>query len=152
MELHTQTFATLGAAEQQAIREDVEERYISYAFLRQSGTQHGNLKVDLQNDFTTGNNRYQRTANRFFTYLTSTARQLTQSERTHGLLKRVVGGMEIKLVEETEPGRPPMENLLTKNIGRTRNALSATRRGIHHRTARKMTMKMTSLVPAKQKV
>jgi hypothetical protein len=58
MELHTQTFATLGAAEQQAVREDAEERYISYAFLRQSGTQHGNLKVDLQNDFTTGDNRY----------------------------------------------------------------------------------------------
>jgi hypothetical protein len=55
-ELHTQAFATLNAAEQQAVREDAEERYISYAFLRQSGTQHGNLKVDLQNDFTTGDN------------------------------------------------------------------------------------------------
>jgi len=58
MELHTQTFATLGAAEQETVREDAEERYISYAFLRQSGLQHGNLKVDLQNDFTTGDNRY----------------------------------------------------------------------------------------------
>jgi hypothetical protein len=58
MELHTQTFTTLGAAEQQVVREDAEERYISYAFLRQSGTQHGNLKMDLQNNFTTGNNRY----------------------------------------------------------------------------------------------
>jgi hypothetical protein len=26
--------------------------------LQQSGNQHGNLKVDLQNDFTTGSNRY----------------------------------------------------------------------------------------------
>ena len=52
-ELHHQDFATLGAAEQQAVREDAEERYISYAFLRQeSGNQHANLKVDLQNDFT----------------------------------------------------------------------------------------------------
>jgi hypothetical protein len=59
MELHNQAFATLGAAEQQAIREDAEERYsISFAFLRQSGLQHGNLNVDLQNDFTTGDNRY----------------------------------------------------------------------------------------------
>jgi hypothetical protein len=58
MELHNQAFATLGAVEQQAVREDAEERYVSYAFLRQSGTQHGNLKVDLQNDFTTGDNRY----------------------------------------------------------------------------------------------
>jgi hypothetical protein len=56
MELHTQTFATLGAVEQQTVREDAEEHYISYAFLRQSGLQHRNLKVDLQNDFTTGDN------------------------------------------------------------------------------------------------
>jgi hypothetical protein len=60
MELHQQAFATLGAAEeQQAVHEDAEERYyISHAFLRQNGLQHGNLKVDLQNDFTIGDNRY----------------------------------------------------------------------------------------------
>jgi hypothetical protein len=44
--------------EQQLVRDDVEERYVSYAFLRQSGTQRGNLNVDFQNDFTTGDNRY----------------------------------------------------------------------------------------------
>jgi hypothetical protein len=33
MELHTQAFATLGAAEQEAVRTDAEERYLSYAFL-----------------------------------------------------------------------------------------------------------------------
>jgi hypothetical protein len=56
MELHYQAFAALGAAEQQALREDTEERFISYAFQRQSGAQHGNLKVDLQNDFTSQKN------------------------------------------------------------------------------------------------
>jgi hypothetical protein len=40
------------------VRDDAEERYVSYAFPRQSGKQHGNLKVDIQNDFTTGDNRY----------------------------------------------------------------------------------------------
>jgi hypothetical protein len=35
---------------------NAEERYISYAFLRQSRAQHGNLKVDLRNDFTTSSN------------------------------------------------------------------------------------------------
>ena len=57
-DLHSQDFTSLGAAEQSAVRVDAEERYISYAFLRQSGNQHGNLKVDLQNDFTTGDNHY----------------------------------------------------------------------------------------------
>jgi hypothetical protein len=52
-EYYTQAFADLGAVDQQLVRDDTEERYVSYAFLRQIGTQHGNLKVDLQNNFTT---------------------------------------------------------------------------------------------------
>jgi hypothetical protein len=55
-ENHTLTFAALSAEQKQAVREDAEERYISYAFLRQSRAQHSNLKVDLRNDFTTGSN------------------------------------------------------------------------------------------------
>jgi hypothetical protein len=86
MELHTQTFASLGAAEQQTVREDAEERYISYAFLRQSGLQHGNLKVDLQNDFTTGDNRYpknrQQTLHLLDKYTKTVVTKTTPSEGT----------------------------------------------------------------------
>jgi hypothetical protein len=86
MELHTQAFATLGVAEQQAVREDAEERYVSYAFLRQSGKQHGNLRVDLQNDFTTGDNRYpknrQQTLHLLDKYSKTAAPRATQSEGT----------------------------------------------------------------------
>jgi hypothetical protein len=57
-ESYTRAFTDLRAAEQQIVRDDAEEQYVSYAFLCQSGTQHGNLKVNLQNDFTTGDNRY----------------------------------------------------------------------------------------------
>jgi hypothetical protein len=57
-ELHHRAFATLAPAEQQAVREDAEERYIAYAFLRQSGKQHESFQVDLKNGFTTGDNRY----------------------------------------------------------------------------------------------
>ena len=56
--IYTQTFTALTEAEQLVTREDAKERYLSYALLRQSGTQHGNMKVDLQNDFTNGDNRY----------------------------------------------------------------------------------------------
>ena len=59
--LHHQDFASLGDAKQEAIRADAEERYISYVFLKQSGVQHGTLKVDLKNDFTTGDNHYPKT-------------------------------------------------------------------------------------------
>jgi hypothetical protein len=46
-ESHTRAFADLGAVEQQLVRDDAEERYVSYTFLCQKRTQHGNLKVDL---------------------------------------------------------------------------------------------------------
>jgi Flp pilus assembly protein TadG len=57
-ETYTSAFVDLGAAKQRIVRDDAEERYASNAFLRQSGNQHCNLNVDLQNDLTTGNNRY----------------------------------------------------------------------------------------------
>jgi hypothetical protein len=46
-ESYTRAFTDLGPVEQQLVQDDAEERYVSYAFLLQSGTQHGNLKVDL---------------------------------------------------------------------------------------------------------
>ena len=55
------TFSGLSLADQEAVRKDTEERHVSHAFLRQSGAQHGKLKVDLQNDFTTGDNHYPKT-------------------------------------------------------------------------------------------
>ncbi len=60
-ENHTLTFAALSGEQRQAVCKDAEERYISYTFLCQSRAQHGNLKVDLRNDFTTGSNRYPKT-------------------------------------------------------------------------------------------
>jgi hypothetical protein len=55
------TFTSLTPAQQETVRTDAEERYVSYVFLRQSGLQHAKLKVDLQNDFTTGDNHYPKT-------------------------------------------------------------------------------------------
>jgi hypothetical protein len=51
-------FKDLTPEEQLEVRTKAEERYLSYVFLRQSGKQHNKLKVDLQNDFTTGDDRY----------------------------------------------------------------------------------------------
>jgi hypothetical protein len=51
-------FAAMTPNQQADTRVKAEERYLSYVFLRQSGKQHNKLKVDLQNDFTTGDDRY----------------------------------------------------------------------------------------------
>jgi hypothetical protein len=61
MELYNQSFETLGDAEQQAVREDTEERYTSLAFLLQSGSQHSKLKESSRDSFTMGNNNYPKT-------------------------------------------------------------------------------------------
>jgi hypothetical protein len=51
-------FENMTPEQQTDTRDKAEERYLSYVFLRQSGKQHNKLKIDLQNDFTTGDDRY----------------------------------------------------------------------------------------------
>jgi hypothetical protein len=157
MELHQQDFATLGAAEQQAVREDdAEERFISYAFLRQSGTQHGNLKVDLQNNFTIGENRYPKNRQQTLHLLDKYSKtvvmpKMTPSEGVWSFVQKGGRGNG-KGAGRGNGAEKGKGKLSIRNIGRrTRNALlSATRRGIHRRTARmQMTTKTTSPVPAK---
>jgi hypothetical protein len=83
---YTKSFADLGAVEQKLVIDNAEERYIPYAFLRKSGTQHGNLKVDLQNYFTTGDNQYpknrQQTWHLLDKYSKTVVARVTQSEGT----------------------------------------------------------------------
>jgi hypothetical protein len=85
-ETHTSAFADLGVVEQRVVWDDAEERYVSYAFLWQSGNQNGNLKVDLQNDFTTGNNCYtknhQKKLRLLDKYSKTDVSKVTQSEGT----------------------------------------------------------------------
>jgi hypothetical protein len=85
-ESYTRAFTDLGPVEQQLVRDDAEDRYVSYTFLRQSGTQHGNLKVDLQNNFTTGDNRYpnnrQQTLHLLDKYSKTVVAKVTHSEGT----------------------------------------------------------------------
>ena len=57
-ETHQQDFFALSVQEQADIRDKTEERYLSYIFLKQRGKQHNKLRMDLQNDFTTGDNHY----------------------------------------------------------------------------------------------
>jgi hypothetical protein len=85
-ESHTKSFEGLGVAEQKIVRDDAEEQYVLYALLRQSGIQHGNLKVDLQNDFTTEDNQYpknhQQTLNLLDKYSKTVIPKVTHSEGT----------------------------------------------------------------------
>jgi hypothetical protein len=85
-ESYTKSFEGLEVAEQKLVIDNTEEQYVSYAFLRQIGIQHGNIKVDLQNDFTTGDNRYpknrQQTLHLLDKYSKTVVPKVTQSEGT----------------------------------------------------------------------
>jgi hypothetical protein len=95
-ESYTRAFTDLGPVEQQLVRDDAEERYISYAFLRQSGTLHGNLKVDLQDDLITGDNHYpknrQQTLHLLDKYSKTVVAKVTHSEGTSFTQKGGRGG------------------------------------------------------------
>jgi hypothetical protein len=90
-ESYTRALTDLGAAEHQLVIDDAKEQYISYAFLRQSGTQRGNLMVYLQNDFTTGDNHYpknrQQTLHLLDKYSKTVTARVTHSEDTSFLQK-----------------------------------------------------------------
>jgi hypothetical protein len=85
-ESYARAFTDLGPVEQQLVRDDAEERYVSYAVLHQSGTQHINLKVDLMNDLITGDNRYpknrQQTLHLLDKYSKTVVAKVTHSEGT----------------------------------------------------------------------
>jgi hypothetical protein len=95
-ESHTRAFTDLGPVEQQLVRDDAEEQYVSYAFLRQSGTQHGNLKVNLQNNFTTGDNPHpknrQHTLHILDKYSKTVVAKVTHSEGNSFAQKGARGG------------------------------------------------------------
>jgi hypothetical protein len=60
-ETHFDSFAKLSEGDQLVVREDTEERYISYIFLRQSGKQHNKLRTDLMDEYTTGTDQHPKT-------------------------------------------------------------------------------------------
>ena len=51
-------FDDLSTDEQMEARKDSNKRYLSYIFLKKGGNQYKKLKVDLKNEFTTGDDRY----------------------------------------------------------------------------------------------
>ena len=56
--MHSLDFDSFIEDQLEAICTYFKESYLSYAILRKSGNQHSKLKVDLKNDFNTGNNLY----------------------------------------------------------------------------------------------
>jgi hypothetical protein len=133
-EPYTRAFADLGAVEQQLMRDDAEERYVSYAFLCQSGTQHGNLKVDLQNDFITRYNCYpknrQQTLRLLDKYSKTVVTRVTQSNGTSFAHNSGQGGGNRG---SNGNGKCQDSSTHDKSTGRARNATSATVKGIQQR-------------------
>jgi hypothetical protein len=133
-------------AEQKLVRDDAEERCVSYAFLRQSGIQHGNLKVYLQNDFTTVDNCYPKdrhqTLHLLYTYSKTVVPKVTQSEGTSFPRKAVEAVVEATMVME----KAMSPALMIKSTGRIRSVTNATIWGIlQHIAERSQTPMMMTM-------
>ena len=80
------TYDTLEDADKLTFCNNDEKRYISYILPRQSGMQHANLKENLHNGFTTGDNRYPKTRQETLHFLDKYSKVATPktivSERT----------------------------------------------------------------------
>jgi hypothetical protein len=127
------TFDAMTPAEQLETQNKAEERYLSYVFLRQSGNQHNKLKVDLQNDFTTGDDRYPK-----------------NRQSTLHLLDKYTKSVIVSPTTSTEGtsfaqkgGRA--QNTLDKKFGETRSVTTVTRKAILPLTApRRIRRSMTT--------
>jgi hypothetical protein len=122
------------------VRDDAEEQYVSYTFLRQSGTQCGNLKVDLQNDFTTGDNPYpkncQQNLHLLYKYSKTVVTRVTQSEGTSFAQRSGRGGGNICNGNGRNGNRKSMNPaFMTRSTGIKMSATSTTRRGTQQRIA-----------------
>ena len=136
------------------VRDDAEERYISYEFLRQSCNQHGNLKQDLQNDFTTSDNRYPKNRQQTLHLLISTARLLSpKCPSLRAPLSFKIVAREVDAMVRVEKARMILS---IRNYGRTRPDSSVRINSIPHisalrkrqEVARTMTTNLWQVLPA----
>jgi hypothetical protein len=146
-ENHTLIFAALSAEQKQAVCKDADKPYISYAFLHQSGAQHGNLKVDLRNDFTTGSNRYSKTHQQTLHLLdkyskTVVVPKTTSSEGSSFAQKGGRGGRGSRIRATIT---------FDKEYWKDKHASIGARRVIHHQAAQKGQSPMTTTAPALHK-
>jgi hypothetical protein len=114
--------------------------------MRQSGTQHGNLKVDLQKYFMTGDNHYPQNRQQIMhlldKYIKTVVSRETQSEGTSFAQSCGRGG---GCGGASEKAKIP--TLTIRSGGRTRNATSVTRKDTHLPTAPRSLPRTTTIDP-----
>ena len=69
-ENHSETFENITEEEQTIRRADVEEIYLAYVLLRQSGRQHVKLRSEIHKNYNTEYYRYPKTQNNTLHLLT----------------------------------------------------------------------------------
>jgi hypothetical protein len=135
-ESYTQTFTDLGPIEQQLVRDDAEERYVSYAFLRQIGTQHVNSRwicrtISLQVTI----------AIPIMSQKMSQKCHTLRAPHSHRRAEEVAVTEAAAAMEKAAIPAP-----MIRSTGMTRNATSATRKGIQQRIVPRSRVK-TMIVP-----
>jgi len=91
-DVHKMNYDSLTAAEQKDIREDAEERYISYLLIHNSSSLHESLRMDLLKQFSQGDNKFPTTRPQVLQRLNTWSKALHRGETLKvQLLHRRVG-------------------------------------------------------------
>jgi hypothetical protein len=130
-EIGTTNFEDVSDADQEDdVRAEAKERCLSCVFLRQSGKQHNKLKVDLQNNFTTGDNRHPKNQQSTLHVLDKHSKSTVMTTTT--TLEGTAFAQRGDQAAKGDQNKGPCNK---RNVGRRRNATIAIRWGILQRIA-----------------
>ncbi len=148
-ELHKKSYKELDADQRTAIREDAEERYISYILVHNSSNLQESLRTDLLKQFSQGDNKFPITQSQVLQRLNTWSKSAPQGGSSEGTAFAQKGGKQggrviiIKIITQPMPSRvearrSQMSGIL--RITRIEHVLSVERRGIPREHVLRMTM------------
>jgi hypothetical protein len=89
---HSLDYASLTVDQKKVISEEVDERYIAYLIVLNSGTQHEHLRMSLQEDFVKGIDNYPKTIQEAEKYLDKFPKNTPSATASEGLAFTQKGG------------------------------------------------------------
>jgi hypothetical protein len=141
---HSMSYDALGTADQAAMHQAAEDRYLAYILLVNSGGQHDHLRKELQKDFTKGSNKYPENCSQTLLFLDRYSKSAPVDSGLQGTAFAHKGGQPKKGKEKKGSDKPKAEKrTLIRSTSRIYLASSAGRRVIHNRTAQQKPMMMT---------
>jgi hypothetical protein len=106
---HSMSYDVLGTANQAAMRQAAEDRYLAYILLVNSSGQHEHLMKELQNNFTKGSNKYPENCSQTLLLLDRYLKSAPADSASQGTAFAQKGGRPKKGEEKKGSDKPKAE-------------------------------------------